>query len=144
MYNYNYLEDNWYRNMDHNIYHDNNNSSLFTPEEGYNKGILFSDLYSRYKNYKPDMLRANNEREKLLLDLARMGFAAHELNLYLDLNPDDTSMITLFNDYRMKSNELIREYEAKYGPLTISSDSLDQTPFMWEQKSWPWEEGYRV
>ena len=73
-----------------------------------------------------------------------MAFAAHEINLYLDLNPDDVSMITLFNDYRKKANELRTQYESKYGPLNLASDSLDQTPFMWEKNTWPWEARFNV
>ena len=68
-----------------------------------------------------------------------MAFAAHELNLYLDLHPEDTTMLTLFNDYRQKTNDLTKQYEEKYGPLSISSDALTQAPFMWEQNAWPWE-----
>lgn len=144
MYNYNFLNGEWYRQQNNDLYRNVNTSSLFTPDDGYNKGNLFSNLYSQYKNYKPEVLRANNEREQLLLELSRMAFAAHEINLYLDLNPDDVSMITLFNDYRKKANELRTQYESKYGPLNLASDSLDQTPFMWEKNTWPWEARFNV
>ncbi len=172
MYNYNFFDDKQYRGMMNNSYRNmngntnintipnvginnmngmnnsmtnmNNMLSLYTPEEGYNNGIMFSNLYSQYKNYKPAVLSANNEKERLLLDLSRFAFAAHELNLYLDLNPDDNSMLALFNDYREKANELERQYEAKYGPLSISGDGLSQTPFAWENTAWPWEENYYV
>lgn len=144
MYSYNYLNDEWYKSLRNGLNNNTNNSSLFTPTEGYDKGNLFSDLYDQYKNYKPETLRASNEREKLFLELSRIHFAMHELNLYLDLNPNDRSILTLFNDYRRKVNELTKEYEAKYGPLTTMSDSLDQVPFMWEQTAWPWEDRYYV
>ena len=144
MYNYNFLNDGWYREQNNDLYRNINTSSLFTPDDGYNKGNLFSNLYSQYKNYKPEVLRARNEKEQILLELSRMAFAAHEINLYLDLNPDDVSMITLFNDYRSKTNELTKKYESKYGPLSLASDSLDQTPFMWENNTWPWEDRFYV
>lgn len=144
MYNYNFLNGEWYRQQNNDLYRNVNTASLFTPDDGYNKGNLFSNLYSQYKNYKPVVLKANNEREQLLLELSRMAFAAHEINLYLDLNPDDVSMITLFNDYRKKANELRTQYESKYGPLNLASDSLDQTPFMWEKNTWPWEARFNV
>ncbi len=144
MYNYNFLNGEWYRQQNNDLYRNVNTASLFTPDDGYNKGNLFSNLYSQYKNYKPVVLKANNEREQLLLELSRMAFAAHEINLYLDLNPDDVSMITLFNDYRKKANELRTQYESKYGPLNLASDSLDQTPFMWEKNTWPWEAIFNV
>ena len=113
--------------------------SLFTPAMGLDNGNMFSNLYEPYKNYKPANVSANNEREALMRELGRISFAAHELNLYLDLHPEDNSMISLFNDYREKANQLMREYDQKFGPLMINSNSLNQTPFMWEKDIFPWE-----
>ncbi len=159
--NYNYLNTDMYRNnsfmyqnenmdmMNSLLPNKNNNQmnttpSLFTPTVAYDNGNLFVNLYDPYKNYQPVNLKANNEREKLLLELSRIQFAAHELNLYLDNYPNDTSMIALFNDYRERGNELMKNYEAKYGPLTITSNNLNATPFAWEKESWPWEEDKNV
>ncbi len=132
MYNYNFMNDNWYRNT-------NVNQSIFSPTDGFDRGNLFSNLYSQYKNYKPAILRATNEQEQMLLDLSRLSFAVHELNLYLDLNPNDDSILALFNDYRAEADQLCREYEAKYGPLDINSNDLINAPFKWVNNSWPWE-----
>ena len=144
MYNYNYFNDEWYRSNQNEQYRNITMPSLYPPKEGYEKGNLFSNLYSQYKNYQPAKIKVNNEKEKLLLELSAIAFAAHELNLYLDLHPDDTSMITLFNDYRKQADELNRQFETKYGPLNISSNSLEKTPFMWEKDPWPWEENNYV
>ena len=139
MYNYNnYLSNDYFRNTTPSM--ENSKSSLYTPTEGYNKGNLFADLYEEYKNYKPVTLVAGNEQQKLFLELSKMAFAAHELNLYLDLNPDDETMLSLFNDYRKRANNLMMEYENKYGPLTIASDSLSSS-FLWEKQDWPWKGG---
>ena len=140
MYNYNY--DTWYQNMMRNFNSNNNmtGSFLFTPEVAYNNGNLFSNLYSQYKNYRPAQLSANTEKEKLLLDIGRLSFAAHDLNLYLDLNPNDESMLALFNDYRKQADSMISEYESKFGPLNISSNSLETGPFKWINGPWPWED----
>ena len=139
MYNYNY--DTWYQNMMRNFNSNNNmtGSFLFTPEVAYNNGNLFSNLYSQYKNYRPAQLSANTAKEKLLLDIGRLSFAAHDLNLYLDLNPNDESMLALFNDYRKQADSMISEYESKFGPLNISSNSLETGPFKWINSPWPWE-----
>ena len=148
MNNYNYLNDEWYKSLPTNQYSIRNmnitNQSLVNPTEGYNRGNLFANLYDPYKNYRPEQLRASNEQERLFLELSRNHFAAHELNLYLDLNPNDTSMIKLFNDYRERCDQLTKEYERKYGPLTVKSDVLNQTPFMWEKSPWPWEDRFNV
>ena len=86
MYNYNFLND-----------RDGNRAvSLYSPEEGYMRGNLFPELYDSYKNYKPVLLRATDEQSKMLLELSAISFASHELNLYLDLHPNDESVLTLF------------------------------------------------
>lgn len=141
MYNYNYLNDTMYQNMRINSMRNyNRNSSLFTPIDGYNNGNMFSNLYSQYKNYRPAQLSGNTEKEKMLLEIGRLSFAAHDLNLYLDLYPNDESMLTLFNDYRKSADELISQYEAKYGPLNVNSNSLENGPFKWINGPWPWED----
>ena len=92
----------------------NPNFNLYTPQEAYDKGNLFANLYKQYKNYRPATLRANNERERMFLEFSRMAFAANRAEM------------------------LKEEYEKKYGPLTVSS-SNDTTPFQWVKESWPWE-----
>lgn len=140
MYNYQkYIENDYFRNTTPNNMM-NNQPNLYTPEEGYNRGNLFADLYVGYKNYQPARLQANNEKDALFLEMSRYAFAAHELNLYLDMHPEDNTMLTLFNDYRTKTNQLMMEYENKYGPLTISSDEMNSS-FTWVKDKWPWEGG---
>lgn len=141
MYNYNFFNDALLRNMNMNN-NMSNSMTLFNVTDAYNNGNLYSNLYSQYKNYKPTILKANNEKEQLLLELSRVAFAAHELNLYLDLYPNDESMLALFNDYRQEANSLLEQYESKYGPLNVSSDNMEKSPFAWENTSWPWEDRY--
>ncbi len=128
----NYYENyNWYRaNM--------NQNSLANPQEAFLRGNLFNDLYSEYKNYQPARLRATSEKEQKLYELSSYAFAAHELNLYLDLHPDDKSMFMLFSDYQKKANRLVEEYELKYGPLNINSETMDKN-YTWVKDKWPWE-----
>ena len=69
MYNYdNNLLNDYFRNTTPSIM--NQSQNLYTPEEGYNKGNLFIDLYDGYKNYKPVELQATNEKEALYLELS--------------------------------------------------------------------------
>ena len=140
MYN-NYLNNNWYRSND---FYRNDIPKLFNPEVGFNNGNMFSNLYDQYKNYTAETLIPKNDREKLLLDLSRVSFVAHELQLYLDLNPNDNSILTLFNDYEDKCRKLTEEYERRYGTLNTDSNFLNQVPFNWEEGIWPWEEKFNV
>ena len=64
-----------------------------------------------------------------------------EYYLYLDVHPKDNSMIKLFNNYRRKANQLMNDYENKFGPITIDSEALNVVPFAWEEEAWPFEGG---
>lgn len=112
--------------------------NLFDSYEGYSRGNMFKDLYSEYKNYRPQRLVGNTEQQEKLLQLSEIAFAAHDLNLYLDNFPKDEEAIRKFNEYRKKTNQLMEEYENTYGPLVISSNSLNTTPWAWDS-AFPWE-----
>ncbi len=130
--------------MNYNYYMNNDDFKLFSPEQGYNLGNMFQNLYDQYKNYRPEPLKASNNKEKSYLELSRISFAMHEMNLYLDIHPEDKKVLKLFNDYRKMFVELQKDYEEKYGPLTVCSESLEKSPFMWEKDAWPWEEDINV
>lgn len=120
---------------------DNNHVShlnLYDSYEGYTKGNMFKSLYDPYKNYKPQKLVAKTEQQEKLLQLGEVAFAAHDLNLYLDNFPNDEVAVKKFNEYRKQANKLMEEYEQAYGPLVISSNSLNQTPWAWDSR-FPWE-----
>ena len=142
MNNYSYLNE-----LYNNLYRDYPNRTvstsinLYSPTEGYMKGNLFSNIYSEYKNYTPQTLRPKTEQERDLYELSTVAFAAHELNLYLDIHPEDTSLLQLFKDYEEKCKVLTEQYERKYGPQSVSGITSSKE-FNWVN-NWPWE-GYNV
>ncbi len=113
--------------------------NLYEPLEGYVRGNMFKNLYDPYKNYRPQKIKINSEKEELLTSIGEYSFAAHEMNLYLDVYPNNQQALNLFNKYRSQTNDLIQKYERKYGPLNVSSDDINRIPFAWEASSWPWE-----
>lgn len=115
-----------------------NKQSLASQYEGFIRGNLYNNLYQQYKNYSPQRLLPNNEQAELLLNVSQTTFTAHEIRLYLDIYPNDTNMINLFNQYQKQASDAIKTYEKKYGP--ILQDSPSQTNnFSWEAYAWPWE-----
>lgn len=106
---------------------------------GFIRGNMFSNLYDPYQNYQIQELNPNNEQEYLLLLVQMYGFAAHDLGLYLDVNPNDGKAIDLRNNYINLYNQSLANYESKYGPLTLNSQGLDTKPWAWNTKKWPWE-----
>ena len=135
------MDFNMYNEIDYfnNFSEESNNSlDLFSPYEGYIKGNLFKNLYQEYKNYRPSRLNVNSEKMEMLVNIGQMGFASHELNLYLDNYPNNRKALELFNKYSNMTNKLIKEYENKYGPLTVGGIN-EYVPFNWENEKWPWE-----
>ncbi len=116
----------------------NKNSHILDSFDGFKKGNMFGNLYDPYRNYKPHDLKANSEREDMLMQLQELNFAMIDLGLYLDLHDNDRNIINLFNEYQKKEKELCKIYENKYGPLTFNSKEVGNT-WTWDNGPWPWE-----
>jgi len=143
MKNYNQAQD--YYNYVNNTYNEPsynqmpNNTNLYNPYNGFIRGNMFPELYNTYKVNQPFEIKALNEQADLLTFIDALGFATIDLNLYLDNFPDDKKALELFNQYRDLKEQYMDEYERKYGPLTLSSDSLNTFPWAWKNGPWPWE-----
>lgn len=77
-----------------------------------------------------------SEREALLRKLSAAQFAVWELHLYLDTHIDDQKAIEEKRKYTMKANELLKEFEEKFGPLSPGSA---QNSTDWLANPWPWD-----
>ena len=127
------------QNNANNNLNNGSNMMLYGPYEGYVKGNLFRNLYDQYKSYRPMSLAPSSEREEALLNLNQIQFALHELNLYLDVYPNDANIMRQFVAYRNTYNDLLNQYENRYGALNVNSTSLNSVPFGWVDQTWPWE-----
>ena len=140
-----YNKNNDYYNYVNNTYNQplynqsSNNKKILDPYNGFVRGNMFSDLYNGYKLNKPLDITPLKEQADMLTYIDSLCFALIDLNLYLDLYPNDSKIIELFNSYRMEKDEITKEYESKYGPLTLNSDSLNKAPWAWDNMPWPWE-----
>lgn len=119
-----------------NNYQSNN---LYDPYNGFIRGNMFETLYDPYKIKEPYEIRPMNEQAELLTYIDALCFATIDLSLYLDVYPDDKKAIDLFNQYITQKNELTEQYESKFGPLLLSSNSLNSYPWAWDDRPWPWE-----
>ena len=117
---------------------DQKEPELFDPQEALMLGNFFKNLYMSYRGFSNYCLQPMNPRQKMLLDVQINEFAAHEINLYLDVHPEHQDMIVLYHDYQQKAKQAKAAYEKQFGPLTV--DHSDETaPFQWIQGPWPWE-----
>ena len=134
---YNYVNNNYNQPM---YTEDVNSKKVYDPYQGFIRGNMFPTLYNGYGIKNLD-INPTNEQARMLTTLSALEFAAHDINLYLDLHPEDRDMIELYNQYRIESNELRGKYENAYGPILASSNATNQIPWNWKNSPWPWERG---
>lgn len=111
---------------------------LYGLEEALRRGNLFPKLYDQYKGYEPRPVMVGTEREKRLLKIQELDFSIADLNLYLDLNPDDRYAYSVFKSYVDECKKCKEEYTRIFGPLML--DELTDE-YEWSKGIWPWEEG---
>lgn len=110
---------------------------MYDPSEALKMGNLFPSLYNQYKDYKPRDLKVYTEREKLLLEIQKLDFSINDLNLYLDLNPDDRDAYRIFKSYVEECKKKKDSYMRIFGPIMLD-DITDE--YEWSKGVWPWEE----
>lgn len=108
----------------------------YNPKDALEKGNTFKNLYSKYKNYDDTMLKPDDEKDILFLHLQELDFIINDLNLYLDIHPDDKKMLNLFESYVKKYKNLKEDYTNLYGTLCVM-DTKDN--FDWAKLNYPWE-----
>lgn len=133
---YNYVNNNY----NQPLYTENANSmKLYDPYQGFIRGNMFPNLYNGYANINLD-INPSSEQARMLTTLSALDFAAHDINLYLDLYPEDRDMIELYNKYINEAKKTRDEYEKKYGPILVSNENA-KYPWDWNKSPWPWERG---
>lgn len=113
------------------------NTELFSVKEGFMRGNMFRDEYKPYKNLTYLPLNPKTERENKLYDIMALSFAITDLNLYLDLYPDDQEGVRLLKQYIMEEKKLKEEFNKMYGPLTINQEVGNK--YKWIENPWPWD-----
>lgn len=86
--------------------------------------------------------RSPQSRQQLLRFINEISFAVVDTLLYLDTHPNDLDALEFFRIHNRKRNAALREYEQRFGPLTIETadDSVSRS-WEWMQQPWPWEGG---
>lgn len=129
------------------------------PEEGLHRGTIFPELYRPYRvkkneaddtkghqrstmkgKEKPNRSENNREtRMRMLEDIMALEFTAIELNLYLNTHPRDERALEAYNRTVKQLNELKKDYEDRFGPLTNFGDTTSEYPWSWVEEPWPWQ-----
>ena len=114
-------------------------SDLFDINTGLELGNMFKNMYKCYKNYEPREIKPKNEKDMLFLNILKLSFAINDLNLYLDIHPEDERMYELFKKFCVMYQECLNEYESKYQVLELFHDIYGK--YTW-YKGFPWEDKY--
>ena len=112
-------------------------TDVLTPKQGLNLGNMFASEYDRYKNYRPRELKANSKKEQELLEIRELAFAVNDLNLKLDVDPNNQEYFSLFKEYAKELDEKVRMYSNNYDVLEVCQDTKNE--YTWYQNPWPWE-----
>ena len=107
------------------------NNQILEPYQGFIKGNMFKNLYDGYKNFKPSEINPTNEKEAMLEQWQQYNFALTDLNLYLDVYPNDREASTLYNKYLEIQKQIADKYESMYGPLTTNSKYAGSNSWEW-------------
>ncbi len=78
------------------------------------------------------------QREIMLKKIGTYKFAMKDLQLYLDTHPKDEVALSKYEEYKAILKPLVREFEQKYGPLTVKSHDM-MNKFLWIKNPWPWD-----
>lgn len=111
------------------------NNKISSLEHTTNTGTLFTNIYYPYKK-TPKLIAETNE-EKHLLKIQQYEIALMDLNLYLDIYPNDSSLVSLYKQYTKELEQLKREFENKY--YDLSKSNINKNTWDWLNGKWPWE-----
>ncbi len=77
------------------------------------------------------------QREILLKKIGTYKFVLKDLQLYLDTHPRDEVALRKYAEYEAVLKPLVKEFESRFGPLTVKADDMNK--FKWIKNPWPWD-----
>ena len=107
----------------------------YAADQAIARGTLFPGLDLPYMGMVNDAMNLSTPMKELMA----LGFAVHELGLYLDTHRGDQEALVLFQKYNKLYSDGTAEYERRYGPLVMTSSG--SPAFDWVDDPWPWEIG---
>lgn len=123
-------------NMSMNFTSDNR--KFLSAKEGFIRGNIFKDEYKPYKNLTYINIEPKNDREAKLYNVMSYTQTINDMNLYLDVHPEDSNALKYLEELIKEEENAKREYVNSYGPLNICDTKGDK--FEWLDSPWPWDD----
>ncbi len=111
-------------------------NALYDTTEGFIKGNMFESEYKAYKSMRPSMPKTRCEKTAKLYKIMELNFAINDLNLWLDIHPEDKKIFELMKKCIEKLYKCEVDYVKLYGPLEVNENVFETNEWV---KDWPWE-----
>ena len=110
------------------------NSERYDAPNALIRGTLYPGLDLPYRG----MVNTQEKNGTPLGELQSLGFAMHELGLYLDTHQYDEEAVSLFNQYAEMYEAAVQQHEQNGGVL-MQSRSAQSGCYEWLENPWPWD-----
>lgn len=112
-------------------------NQFVNSKEGFLRGNMMQDEYEPYRNYSAIPFNPKNDYEQKLYKVMELDFALVDLNLYLDMHPEDKEAYQLFQNYVEAEQRAKKEFTEKYGPILFTN--VNYQNYEWIKNPWPWD-----
>ena len=112
------------------------NGQTYQAATGLVRGTIYPGLDLPFMG----MVNTEDKAETPMFELQALGFALHELALYLDTHRDDKEALELYRQYQRIYHDGMMSYSKDHGPLSHGMP-CDQSGYAWLDDPWPWEYG---
>ena len=79
-----------------------------------------------------------NRKSQLLRMIQKYDFALYDLMLYLDTHTECEEALQLFQKYKAKREQAVREYQSRFGILQAHQQESTKE-WDWGKGPYPWE-----
>ena len=110
------------------------------PKYDARKGLARGTLYPGLDLPFMGMVNQEERQNTPMLELQALGFAMHELALYLDTHREDREALELYRQYQRIYHDGMMAYSKEHGPISHGMPS-DRDGYAWLDDPWPWEFG---
>ena len=112
-------------------------NKFVNSREGFLRGNMMQKEYVPYRNYNPIPLVPTDDYERKLYKVMELDFALVDLNLYLDMHPEDLEAYQLFQNYVKEEKIVKKEFTEQYGPILFTNSNYKN--YEWIKNPWPWD-----